>query len=55
VFNAGERVEGYTNFSWTLLVTLGMALGIDPQRPPTGMDWDASWRHCSCCSVRAGA
>jgi hypothetical protein len=30
VFNVGERVEGYTNFLWTLLVAAGMELGIDP-------------------------
>jgi len=30
VFNAGERVEGYTNFSWTMLVALAMRLGADP-------------------------
>jgi hypothetical protein len=30
VFNVGERVEGYTNFAWTLLIALGMRLGIDP-------------------------
>lgn len=30
VYNAGERVEGYTNFLWTLLVSGGMALGLDP-------------------------
>ncbi len=30
VFNVGERVEGYTNFSWTLLIACGMQLGIDP-------------------------
>ena len=29
VFNPGERVEGYTNFSWTLLVALGLAMDID--------------------------
>ncbi|HLD64480.1 MAG TPA: hypothetical protein VJA19_00420 [Pseudomonas sp.] len=28
VFNPGERVEGYTNLSWTLLVAGGMALGL---------------------------
>ena len=27
VFNPGERVEGYTNFSWTLLAALGIHLG----------------------------
>lgn len=30
VFNAGERVEGYTNFLWTALVAGAMGLGIDP-------------------------
>ncbi len=30
VYNAGERVEGFTNFSWTMLIALGMKLGIDP-------------------------
>jgi hypothetical protein len=32
VFNSGERVEGYTNFLWTLLLALGMALGVGPER-----------------------
>jgi hypothetical protein len=27
VFNAGERVEGYTNLLWTLLIAAGVALG----------------------------
>jgi hypothetical protein len=30
VFNPGERVEGYTNFLWTLLMAAGLALGVDP-------------------------
>ena len=30
VYNAGERVEGYTNFLWTVLIAAGMKLGIDP-------------------------
>jgi hypothetical protein len=30
VFNAGQRVEGYTNFSWTMLVAAAMRLGADP-------------------------
>ncbi len=30
VFNAGEAVEGYTNFLWTLGLAAGMGLGIDP-------------------------
>lgn len=29
VFNPGERVEGYTNFSWVLLLTVPHALGLD--------------------------
>jgi hypothetical protein len=30
VFNVGERVEGYTNFLWTMTIAAGMLLGIDP-------------------------
>jgi hypothetical protein len=30
VYNAGERVEGYSNFLWTLLIALGMELKLDP-------------------------
>jgi hypothetical protein len=37
VFNAGERVEGYSNFLWTLGIALGMRLGIDPEQ------WTAVW------------
>lgn len=29
VYNPGERVEGYTNFLWTLLIAGGLALGLD--------------------------
>lgn len=29
VFNIGERVEGFTNLTWTLLIALGMKLGFD--------------------------
>ncbi len=29
VYNIGERVEGYTNFLWTLLLSLFMRLGLD--------------------------
>ena len=29
VFNPGERVEGYTNFLWTVLLALCQALGLD--------------------------
>jgi arabinofuranosyltransferase len=30
VFNAGERVEGYSNFSWVMLSAASLALGISP-------------------------
>src|SRR2546430_16058094 len=30
VFNLGERVEGYTNFLWTVLLASGMKLGVGP-------------------------
>lgn len=30
VWNIGERVEGYSNFSWVLLAALGLKLGIEP-------------------------
>jgi arabinofuranosyltransferase len=30
VFNEGERIEGYTNFAWTLLSAAGIAAGFDP-------------------------
>ncbi|MDH4100050.1 MAG: hypothetical protein OEV28_05695 [Nitrospirota bacterium] len=30
VWNPGERVEGYTNFLWTLLMAIPIALGYDP-------------------------
>jgi len=29
VFNEGERVEGYTNFAWTVWAALGLRLGAD--------------------------
>ncbi|MDP6931627.1 MAG: hypothetical protein QGG40_01865 [Myxococcota bacterium] len=29
VYNIGEYVEGYTNFLWTLVVAVGMAMGAD--------------------------
>lgn len=31
VFNAGERVEGYTNALWTALLTLGLWMGVQPE------------------------
>jgi arabinofuranosyltransferase len=30
VYNISERVEGYTNFLWTLLLSLFMKMGLDP-------------------------
>lgn len=30
VYNIGERIEGYTNFLWTVLLAGGMRAGIDP-------------------------
>jgi hypothetical protein len=30
VFNLGERVEGFTNFLWTILLALGIKLGVSP-------------------------
>jgi len=32
VFNPGERVEGYTNLAWTLLIALAIGRGFDPVR-----------------------
>jgi len=39
VFNPGERVEGYTNFLWTLLSAAAIRAGIDPEiaMPPVGI------------------
>jgi arabinofuranosyltransferase len=30
VYNAGEHIEGYTNFFWTVLLAGGIRLGLDP-------------------------
>jgi arabinofuranosyltransferase len=30
VYNPGERIEGYTNFLWTVLLGGGLKLGLDP-------------------------
>lgn len=30
VYNEGERVEGYTNFLWTLILGIGIKIGFDP-------------------------
>jgi arabinofuranosyltransferase len=37
VFNAGERVEGYTNFLWTVWLTLGLACGYSAE------GWSQFW------------
>lgn len=37
VYNAGERVEGYSNFLWTIWIALGMRLGVSPEA------WSAAW------------
>jgi hypothetical protein len=30
VYNAGERIEGYTNFLWTVILAGGIRVGLDP-------------------------
>jgi len=30
VFNIGERIEGFSNFSWVLLSSIGISIGCDP-------------------------
>ncbi len=37
VYNAGERVEGYSNFLWTLWTALGLRLGV------TAETWSVFW------------
>jgi len=37
VYNAGERVEGYSNFLWTLWIAVGMRLGLGPE------GWSVAW------------
>jgi len=37
VFNAGERVEGYTNFLWTVWISLGLLLSFGPEK------WSVFW------------
>ncbi len=32
VFNAGERVEGYTNLAWVLICAAGARVGVPPER-----------------------
>src|ERR1044071_2150392 len=37
VYNGGERVEGYSNFLWTMGIALGMRLGVGPEA------WTVAW------------
>lgn len=37
VFNPGEAVEGYTSLSWTLIIALGLRLGVDPTALAQGL------------------
>lgn len=37
VYNAGERIEGYTNFLWTVILAGGIKLGIDPDNFAKGL------------------
>jgi len=37
VFNRGERVEGYSNFLWTIWIAAGMKLGAEPE------GWSLIW------------
>jgi len=37
VWNPAERVEGYTNFSWVLLMAAGMRLGLEPEVLANGL------------------
>jgi hypothetical protein len=37
VWNPGERVEGYTNFLWVLLMALSIRLGLDPESVSNGI------------------
>ena len=37
VYNVGERVEGYTNLLWTLLVAAALRLGISPETSATAL------------------
>jgi hypothetical protein len=39
VFNPGERVEGYTNLLWTLLLSLPIRLGLDPELSARALGW----------------
>jgi tetratricopeptide (TPR) repeat protein len=42
VFNPGERVEGYTNFLWTVALAVPHLLGIDAAATARGLGWLAA-------------
>lgn len=42
VFNPGERVEGYTNFLWTLILSFPHLLGIDAMTTARALSWLAA-------------
>jgi arabinofuranosyltransferase len=42
VYNAGERVEGYTNFLWTVMLAGGLKLGVAPVPLARGMSMTAA-------------
>jgi hypothetical protein len=37
VYNQGERVEGYSNFLWTMWLAAGLRVGADPEK------WSIAW------------
>ena len=37
VYNVGERVEGYSNFLWLVIITFLQRLGLDPVNVSTGL------------------
>jgi arabinofuranosyltransferase len=39
VWNHGERVEGYTNFLWTLILTIPHVVGIDVETFAIAVGW----------------
>lgn len=55
VYNYGERVEGYTNFLWTILIGLLMRVGAEPLgfAPSRGAFWGSNF--ASGLSLYAGA
>ena len=39
VYNVGERVEGFTNLSWTVLFGLIMMIGVEPVMASVFLGW----------------